>query len=71
MDYFLLYHFIASILGLKLSTKIVKLKNKTLSVPKTKDDSQNVRWNNIGGESNFLLTLGWFEFPLISCVYSI
>jgi hypothetical protein len=35
--------FIASILGLKLSTKIVKLKNKNLSFLKTKDDSQNVR----------------------------
>jgi len=49
MDYFLLYIFIASILGLKLSAKIVESKNKTLSFPKTKDDSQNVRWNNIGG----------------------
>jgi len=43
MDYFLLCIFIASILGLKLSAKVVKLKNKTLDFPKTKDDSQNVR----------------------------
>jgi hypothetical protein len=43
MDYFSLYIFIASILRLKLLAKIVKLKNKTLSFPKTKDDSQNVR----------------------------
>jgi hypothetical protein len=47
----------------KIIYKIVKPKNKTLSFPKTKDDSQNAREimlkeNNIGKKSNFLLTLG-------------
>jgi hypothetical protein len=42
MDSFLLYIFI---LGLRLFAKIVKLKDKILNFPWTKDDNQNVRWN--------------------------
>jgi hypothetical protein len=45
---------------IKLTQKIIKLRNKTLSFPKIEDSNQNEGWdcakgNSKGGNSNFLL----------------